>query len=217
MVPVDAELIDSLLDETRHVGHLVDDLQDVALAEAGQLRLTIEPVDLTHLLANVVAAARDTARRRAVELVEESDRETVVAGDAVRLRQVFANLVHNALRHTPRGGTVRLAVETRDDAWARVTVTDTGEGIAAEHLPHIFDRFYRTDRARSRESGGTGLGLAICKHFVEAHGGSIEVTSEPGRGSTFVIVLPATDVVPSDGPGPRPISIGRLEEIGGTP
>jgi two-component system sensor histidine kinase BaeS len=190
VVPVDTALIDTLLAETSHLGHLVDDLQDVALAEAGQLRLAVEPVELDDLLTNVVGAAGGAARRGGVELTADVGPGSIVAGDAVRLRQVFANLVDNALRHTPVNGTVRVVAAPAPDGSVHVSVADTGEGIAAEHLTRIFDRFYRTDDSRTRGSGGSGLGLAICKHLVEAHGGTIAVTSRPGHGTAFTVTLP---------------------------
>ena len=109
--------------------------------------------------------------------------------DADRARQVLSNLIGNAFRHTPRGGTVSVSAR-RDGALARIEVRDTGEGIAADDLPHIFDRFYRADKARARASGGSGLGLPISKVLVEAMGGAIGVASAPGAGSVFWFTLP---------------------------
>lgn len=121
--------------------------------------------------------------------------EATIAVDPNRITQVFLNLLVNALRYTPPGGSIRvdIAREAQPDAepdLLRVSVTDTGIGIEPEHLPHLFDRFYRSDQARTRSRGGTGLGLAIAKEFVVAHGGTIDVDSEPGRGTTFVVRLP---------------------------
>jgi two-component system sensor histidine kinase BaeS len=112
-----------------------------------------------------------------------------VFADPARLRQALGNLVANAVRHTPAGGAVEVMVRAHA-AEAVLTVTDTGPGIAAEHLPHLFDRFYRAEPSRSRATGGSGLGLAITKHLIEAHHGRIDVTSAPGAGATFTIRLP---------------------------
>ena len=109
-------------------------------------------------------------------------------GDAHRLDQLIGNLVGNAIKYTPEGGTITLSLY-QDGDWARLDVADTGMGIPAEHLPHIFERFYRVDKARSRRSGGSGLGLAIVKGIAEQHGGKVSVTSEPGKGSTFSVWL----------------------------
>src|SRR5207249_10558009 len=112
-----------------------------------------------------------------------------ISGDEVRLRQVFYNLLDNAIKYTPQGGEVEVRVEARDGA-AVVTVRDTGEGIPPEHLPHVFDRFYRVDKARSREKGGTGLGLSIARSIVATYDGHIELTSTPGNGTTCTVTLP---------------------------
>jgi two-component system, OmpR family, sensor kinase len=109
-----------------------------------------------------------------------------VKGDVYKLNQVLGNLVDNAIKYTPEGGNITLSV-TRDENWARLEVADTGAGIAPENLPHLFDRFYRVDKARSRAGGGTGLGLAIVKGIVEQLGGKVTVVSKPGRGSTFTV------------------------------
>src|SRR5206468_12245876 len=112
-----------------------------------------------------------------------------VSGDQMRLTQLLVNLVDNAVRYTPSGGVVSVAVE-REPQWAVLRVTDTGAGIAAEHLPHVFERFYRADPARARADGGAGLGLAIGQWIAQAHGGQISVASELGRGSAFTVRLP---------------------------
>ena len=112
----------------------------------------------------------------------------MIRGDTQRLKQLLGNLVDNAMRYTPEGGTISLSL-FRGGEWACLEVTDTGVGVAPEHLPHIFDRFYRVDKARSRVSGGTGLGLAIVKGIAEQHRGKVTVSSEPGKGSTFTVWL----------------------------
>ncbi len=123
----------------------------------------------------------------------------VVTGDADRLAQVLRNLLSNALHHTPRGGTVTVRASA-DAGTVRLQIEDTGSGIAAEDLPHVFDRFYRADRSRSRRGGGAGLGLAIARQFVAAHEGEIQVESRVGQGSLFTVLLPAALLRPTDAP-----------------
>jgi histidine kinase len=133
-----------------------------------------------------------TRSRRDVELAQDVPEDLPpVYADAERIYQVLFNLLDNAVRFTPAGGRVRVTAE-RNDGAVDVTVADTGPGIAAEHLPRVFERFYRVDTARSRDEGGTGIGLAIARSVVEAHGGRIWAESEPGRGSTFTFELPVT-------------------------
>ena len=126
-----------------------------------------------------------------------------VLGVRDRLHQLVTNLVENGIRYTPAGGHVTVSVRMADHAMARLDVTDDGIGIAPEHLPRVFDRFYRVDPARARATGGTGLGLAIVKHVAESHGGTVEATSEPGVGSTFSVLLPAE---PAHDESPTPAS-----------
>jgi signal transduction histidine kinase len=140
------------------------------------------------VLLDVFRQARLNAGNVKVSLGNED--QVQVIGDADRLKQLFLNLMDNASKYTPSGGTVTLSF-AREGDWVRVAITDTGIGIPAQDLPRIFDRFYRVDKARAREKGDTGLGLAICKWIVDAHGGRIGVQSEVGKGSTFTVWLPA--------------------------
>jgi two-component system sensor histidine kinase BaeS len=193
LVPLDDALIASLLEESTLLGRLVDDLQDLALADAGRLHLHPEPLDAAELVEQVAAAHRPAAAVAGVTIAAEVGGPVRIQGDPGRLRQALGNIVGNALRYTPSGGAVTLAAAAGPDGSATITVADTGAGITAEHLPHIFERFYRADASRSRETGGSGLGLAITKHLVEAHGGTIEARSTEGAGATFTIRLPRTD------------------------
>jgi two-component system sensor histidine kinase BaeS len=169
---------------------IVDDLQDLALAEAGTLVYSPVPVDLAELLETCRTAHQPAADHAGVTLALRAEEPPVVNADPDRLRQVISNLVTNALRATPAGGTVTLAAGADPDGSARLTVADTGHGIATEDLPHIFDRFWRADAARGRGTGGSGLGLAIARQIVLDHGGTIAADSEPGAGTTVTIGLP---------------------------
>lgn len=188
VVPLDPALIQSLIEESALLERLVADLQDLALADAGMLRLHPEEIDATDLAEQAVAAHRARADASNVDLRLTTTGPVTVYADPARIRQALGNLVSNAVRHTP-GGSVEVTVDEHGDTLT-LAVADTGSGIAAEHLPHVFDRLYRADPSRSRTTGGAGLGLAIAKHLVEAHHGRIEVVSTPGAGSTFTIQLP---------------------------
>jgi len=187
------EVIDSLYEEAMLLNLLVDDLQELALAEAGQIRLERGPVAPADLVNRATDAARAQAVAQGISLrADLPDDLPLVEADPQRIEQVLGNLLSNALTHTPSGGEVVVTARARGGKVA-VSVSDTGEGIAPEHLPYIFERFYRADRSRSRATGGTGLGLAIARQLVEAHGGRIEVESEVGRGTRFTFTLPVAE------------------------
>jgi two-component system sensor histidine kinase BaeS len=188
LAPTDAQLLTLLHDEALLLQHIIDDLGDLAAAEAGTLRMHPEPVHLREVLTPVTDSHRGGAVAAGVRLTLDIVGDPVVPADPVRLRQVVGNLVTNAIRHTPPGGSVTVAA-----TGTTISVRDTGSGIAPADLPKIFDRFWRADASRSRTSGGSGLGLAIARQLTEAHGGTIEVTSEPGRGTLFTIRLPGLD------------------------
>jgi two-component system sensor histidine kinase BaeS len=184
-----------LYDETRLLTRLVDDLHDLALADAGQLRLERAPVNVSDLARTAVGQFEPVAEVAGVKLTLETiDAVPLVLGDADRLAQALRNLLSNAIRHTPAGGQVTMRVG-RSGEQVTIQIADTGAGIAPADLPHVFDRFYRGDKSRSRRGGGAGLGLAITRQLVTVHGGQIEVASAPGTGTTFTISLPpATDL-----------------------
>jgi heavy metal sensor kinase len=181
-----AECVREARQQVEVMSRLVTDLLLLAKVEVGQV-VEQQPVALRALLERVAREAEQRAAGQRLAL--DAPAEIVVQGDEMRLAQVLWNLVDNALRHTPPGGTVSLSL-AQQDGWARLAVADTGEGIPPEHLPHVFKRFYRVDKARARATGGTGLGLAIVKYLAEAHGGSVSAESVAGQGSRFTVWLP---------------------------
>jgi len=189
-----AEHITATLDETHLLARLVDDLQTLSLAEAGQLPLKIESVHILELLGDVQTSFSGQAEAAGIELLvvrEGEHQKLAVFGDADRLDQVVSNLVANGLRHTSSGGVITMSAALTPEG-VRISIADNGEGIPSEDLPNVFDRFWKGDRSRKRTDGsGSGLGLAIARQLVELHGGDIVVESELGQGSTFLIDLPS--------------------------
>jgi two-component system phosphate regulon sensor histidine kinase PhoR len=180
---------------------LLDDILELSAIEAGRAAVEVRPVRLRAMINDVLTALAASASERGVTLLNEVAEDVIVHADARRLEQMITNLTDNAIKFNAEGGTVRLRHE-RAGGRDRISVADTGEGIAPEHIKRIFERFYRVDRARSRALGGTGLGLAIVKHLSRAHGGEASVESTPGEGSTFTIELPhsglAEMILPND-------------------
>ncbi|MEE6259057.1 sensor histidine kinase [Plantactinospora sonchi] len=195
VIDPDPELFASLHEEAVLQQRIVDDLQDLALAEAGSLAYHRTVVDLAELLETCRTAHRAGADAAGVSLTVSAGPLPPVYADPDRMRQVLGNLVTNALRATGRGGTITLTAEHDGDS-AVLRVADTGSGIAPEALPYVFDRFWRADSARGRKTGGSGLGLAIVRQIITDHGGVIRVASEPGVGTTFTITLPVGPSVP---------------------
>jgi signal transduction histidine kinase len=187
---LDKAEIAKLYDQTRQLSRLVDDLRELAQAEANQLPLDMASVDMGVLVEEVSGIYEPIAEAEGIELRYDLLNDLVpIKGDRARLTQCLQNLLNNAIRHTPEGGTVVVKL-WGDKKNIHLSVADTGSGIASEHLPHVFDRFYRADPARTRETGSTGLGLAITRAIVEAHGGEISATSEGvGKGSLFSVKL----------------------------
>jgi len=187
--PLDVEHLTPVLNQVSLLTRLVEDLRTLALAEAGQLPLNKRLTDLAALLRDTLTSFESQATVEQVALRSEiAANVPPVEIDPDRMQQTIGILISNALRYTPPWGLITVA-EQSDRASVMIEVTDTGSGIAPEDLPNVFERFYRADKSRSRESGGSGLGLAIAKSIVEAHGGSIAARSEMGQGTTIRIVL----------------------------
>jgi heavy metal sensor kinase len=188
------DLLCEIVDECGRLGVLVNQLLLLAEDDSEEKRMIYDPVRLDQIVVTSLEMFRGVAEERSVEITADADHPTIVLGDAGRLRQVVNNLIDNGLKFTPPGG--RLSVSLRHDAAqqeAILVVSDTGVGILPEDLPHVFERFYRGDKSRHRESGasGSGLGLSICQSIVASHGGTIRVESTAGRGTTFEVRMPA--------------------------
>jgi signal transduction histidine kinase len=192
VIKPDAETIRSLSEEGTTLSGLVNDLQELSLADAGELKLNYQSVDIAKLVKEAVTAAKTRAKAKNIKL------STGLPGnlpriniDSQRIRQVLNNLLANAIEHTINKGTITITAHRKANE-ITISVIDTGEGISAEDLPNIFERFYRVDKSRARSTGGSGLGLTIAKRLVEAHGGRIWAESEPGKGSIFSFTLPVS-------------------------
>lgn len=184
----------TLYDQTRHLSRMVNDLHELSLADAHELSLERHTVELTDLLHSLAEIFKPVAEAEDIHFVIDTPATPLnIGGDRGRLVQVVQNLLVNALRHTPANGQITLRARQQAEH-AIIDIEDTGEGIAPEHIAHVFERFYRTDRARDRSKGGAGLGLAIGKAIIQAHGGQIDVTSRttPPTGTCFTITLPLT-------------------------
>jgi signal transduction histidine kinase len=192
VIPSTSEAFGVIRDEADRLSRLVEDLRLLSHAEAGEMTLMRAPVEPRSLLDRAAAAHRPLAAEKGIELrIDLAEDLPEIDVDADRMAQVLDNLVSNALRHTPEGGQVRLYARRAEDGIV-LGVHDSGPGIEPEALPLIFDRFYRLDSSRRRDTGGSGLGLAIARSLVEAHGGSICAQSGPGEGADFVIHLRTT-------------------------
>lgn len=193
VVAKDSRQLESLLEETKQLNRLIKDLRELSLAEAGQLSLDKEPTELGQILTRAVNMLRPLADEKNIIIEVIAPQPLIANVDVQRLNQVIYNLLTNAIRYTPSRGKIVVAlteIVEADCKWRQITIQDTGQGISAEHLPYIFNHFYRVDAARDRRSGGSGIGLAIVKRLVELHGGKVTVESEVGSGSVFYVYLP---------------------------
>lgn len=193
VVEPDAAAIRSLSEETYLLSRLVNELQELSLAEAGELKLVYQGEDIANLVRQAVTPWQPQLTAGEISLsLELPDNLPLVTIDWQRVNEVLHNLLKNAVAHTPKGGAINVAAGAKGK-WVEVSVSDTGEGIPAEDLPHIFERFYRVDKSRARATGGSGLGLTIAKRLIEAHGGTIAVQSKLGEGSRFSFTLPVAE------------------------
>jgi two-component system sensor histidine kinase BaeS len=190
LTPLDRDLLHVLRDETLLLHHIIDDLRDLVAADSGTLRIYPEATWIDNTLQQVVEAHRYAAENDGIRLHYIPGTDAALLLDPVRLRQLIGNLVTNAIRYTPRPGDVTITSALTDETLT-ITVTDTGVGIAPDDLPKIFDRFWRADASRNRDTGGSGLGLTIARKITETHGGRLTVTSRVGVGSTFTVEIPA--------------------------
>lgn len=189
---LDQEALLPLQDEVIRLTRLVGDLRDLSLAEVGGLSLRLAPVDVGSLVEGLLGNMEPVAQAKGIELrAEVMPGLPPVEADYDRIRQVVVNLVANALMYTPAQGQVQLSAAQQGDR-IEIRISDTGPGIDPEDLPHVFDRFYRADKSRTRTTGGSGLGLAIVRSLVELHGGTVSVESKPGEGTCFTVSLPLT-------------------------
>jgi two-component system phosphate regulon sensor histidine kinase PhoR len=186
---VNRDFLEKAYKHSERLNNLLNDLIEISRIESGEMRMSFRYFNLDEFLKSVVEDTKEEALKKNIILqYRDGKPETLALGDKEKLRQVLLNLIDNAIKYTDSGGKVEVGFEDFPQ-FVRIFVSDTGVGIAEEHLPRIFERFYRVDKDRSRSVGGTGLGLAIVKHIVEAHRSKVDVESTPGAGSTFSFVL----------------------------
>jgi len=183
-----ARFVELIQRNSERLANLIDDLLELSRIESRELKLVLEPLDLSAVVDRTLSQHAHRAQLRHIALAHDVSGAQSVSADRRALEHVFGNLIDNALKYCAEGAAVRISAES-DDGIVRVAVADTGPGIPMEHLPRVFERFYRVDAGRSRELGGTGLGLSIVKHLVEAMGGTVSVDSRVGSGSTFSFTL----------------------------
>jgi signal transduction histidine kinase len=184
------EYLGIIMEKGENLLQLITSILDISKIEAGRVRLVLSEVDVAQLLKDAVATILPLARKKGLKVACEPGTAPRLMGDREKLRQCLINLTSNAVKFTPAGGTLTVAAEPLPEGRVALKVIDSGIGIAEEHLSRVFDVFYQVDGSSTREYGGAGLGLAIVKSFAEAHGGEVTVTSKPGAGSTFALVLP---------------------------
>ncbi len=183
------EVIFSNLEEISYMSKVLEDLFTISKSDENQIQMDCKHIDLKQVIEEVCKHGQILADEKDIKIILAFLEPVLINGDMVRLRQMISNLLHNAIKYTQPGGEIKISLENQKEN-AFLTVQDTGIGIPEEHVPLIFNRFYRVDKSRSKEDGGSGLGLSICKHIIEAHKGKIEVESQPGVGTKFKIYFP---------------------------
>jgi heavy metal sensor kinase len=181
--------LETISQESAYMSSVIGKLLFLARSDAGKEQLNFEDVELKELVSQLSTNIEALAADKGIKFNVDAPENLTVNGDKVKLRQLFINILENAVRYTPEGGTISVSMQKKD-IYGVIAISDTGIGIPAEHLAHIFERFYRVDKARSRADGGVGLGLAIARFIADSHNGKIEVASEVGKGTTFTITLP---------------------------
>jgi signal transduction histidine kinase len=187
--PEDAELLDDIMSEVDRMSRLVSDLLTLARVDNSQVTLDVDPVDVSELATQVNQDIEQLAKQKSVTTSVQAQAPMLVIGDELRLRQLLLILLDNAVKYTKPGGTIETSVG-RENGHVSLTVADSGVGISQDALPHVFDRFYRADGARTHEAGGAGLGLSIAHWIVQAHHGEIVIRSKPGKGTVVTVELP---------------------------
>ena len=188
--------LETISQESTYMSSVIGKLLFLARSDAGKEQLNFEDVDLKDLITGLSTNVEALAQDKGIKFTIDAQESLVVSGDKVKLRQLFINILENAVRYTPADGNISVSL-VRKDGSALATISDTGIGIPPEHLPHIFERFYRVDKARSRSDGGVGLGMAIAKYIADSHSGKIEVESQIGKGTTFIITIPMKNTEPT--------------------
>lgn len=182
--------LEIIYDESERLNRLIGDILELSKIESRRVPLILSPVNIAQFMVNTIAILEVSAHRKHINVNLSAPEELYMEADEDRLRQIFVNLLSNAISYTPEGGKVEVRISLTEQEQVRIEISDTGIGIPEKDLPRIFERFYRVDKARSRSSGGTGLGLSIVKHLVELHKGTITVQSVVGKGTTFILELP---------------------------
>jgi signal transduction histidine kinase len=187
--------LETISQESAYMSSVIGKLLFLARSDAGKEQLNFEDVDLKELITGLSTNIETLAIDKGIKFTVDAKENLIVNGDKVKLRQLFINILENAVRYTPTGGNISVLLEKKDSN-AVTAISDTGIGIPPEHLPHIFERFYRVDKARSRADGGVGLGMAIAKYIADSHGGKIEVESQVGKGTTITVTIPLKNPEP---------------------
>ena len=188
--------LETISQESTYMSSVIGKLLFLARSDAGKEQLNFEDVDLKDLITGLSTNIEALAMDKGIKFAVDAQESLIVNGDKVKLRQLFINILENAVRYTPTGGNISVSL-VRKESNTLTAISDTGIGIPSEHLPHIFERFYRVDKARSRADGGVGLGMAIAKYIADSHGGKIEVESQLGKGTTFYITIPLKNNEPT--------------------